>query len=71
MVVIICTSSYGRANHIKTREGDVVLLFGAKDEEHNNAVALKEYIESRMGMQTLLGPAKSLARLSYSSAGLH
>jgi len=34
----------------KAREGDVVLLFGAKDEEHNNAVALKEYIESRMGM---------------------
>jgi uncharacterized protein YeaO (DUF488 family) len=35
---------------IKAREGDVVLLFGAKDEEHNNAVALKEYIESKMGM---------------------
>ncbi len=35
---------------IKAREGDVVLLFGAKDEEHNNAVALKEYIESRMEM---------------------
>jgi len=35
---------------IKAREGDVILLFGAKDEEHNNAVALKEYIESRMGM---------------------
>jgi uncharacterized protein YeaO (DUF488 family) len=34
----------------KAREGDVVLLFGAKDEEHNNAVALKEYIDSRMGM---------------------
>lgn len=32
----------------KASEGDVVLLFGAKDEEHNNAVALKEYIESRM-----------------------
>jgi uncharacterized protein YeaO (DUF488 family) len=30
----------------KAREGDVVLLFGAKDEEHNNAVALKEYIET-------------------------
>jgi uncharacterized protein YeaO (DUF488 family) len=35
---------------IKAREGDVVLLFGAKDEEHNNAVALKQYIESRMEM---------------------
>ena len=32
----------------KAREGDVVLLFGAKDEVHNNAVALKEYIESNM-----------------------
>jgi uncharacterized protein YeaO (DUF488 family) len=35
---------------IKAREGDVILLFGAKDEEHNNAVALKEYIESSMEM---------------------
>ncbi len=33
---------------LKAREGDVILLFGAKDEEHNNAVALKEYIESEM-----------------------
>jgi uncharacterized protein YeaO (DUF488 family) len=40
----------GRAIIMKAREGDVVLLFGAKDEEHNNAVALKEYIDSRMGM---------------------
>ena len=32
----------------KAEEGDVVLLFGAKDEEHNNAVVLKEYIDSRM-----------------------
>jgi uncharacterized protein YeaO (DUF488 family) len=31
----------------KSREQDVTLLFGAKDEVHNNAVALKEYIESR------------------------
>lgn len=32
----------------KAGEGDVILLFDAKDEEHNNAVALKEYIESRI-----------------------
>ncbi len=32
----------------KSREGDVVLLYGAKDGEHNNAVALKEYIEAKM-----------------------
>jgi uncharacterized protein YeaO (DUF488 family) len=27
------------------RGGPVTLLFGAKDEEHNNAVALKEFLE--------------------------
>lgn len=27
----------------------VTLVFGAKDTEHNNAVALKEYLESKMG----------------------
>jgi uncharacterized protein YeaO (DUF488 family) len=32
----------------KAREGDVVLLFGARDKVHNNAAALKEYIETRM-----------------------
>jgi uncharacterized protein YeaO (DUF488 family) len=26
----------------------VVLLYGAKDEEHNEAVALKEYVEKKM-----------------------
>ncbi len=30
----------------KEKKGIVTLLFGAKDETHNNAVALKEYIES-------------------------
>ena len=29
-------------------ERDVVLLFGAKDLEHNNAVALKEYLENKI-----------------------
>jgi len=29
------------------RNGSVTLLFAAKDQEHNNAVALKEYLESR------------------------
>ncbi len=32
----------------KAREGDIILLFGAKDKEHNNAMALKEYIETRI-----------------------
>jgi uncharacterized protein YeaO (DUF488 family) len=29
------------------RHGDVVLLYSARDEEHNNAVALKEYLERK------------------------
>jgi uncharacterized protein YeaO (DUF488 family) len=29
----------------KARRGRVTLLFGARDEEHNNAVALKAYLE--------------------------
>ena len=28
-------------------KGKLILLFGAKDTEHNNAVALKEYLEGR------------------------
>jgi uncharacterized protein YeaO (DUF488 family) len=28
--------------------GRVVLLFGAKDEEHNNAVALRKYLERKL-----------------------
>lgn len=37
--------------YVKTRlaEGDVVLLYGAKDEAHNNAVMLKFYLEERIG----------------------
>lgn len=31
------------------REGDVTLLFGARDQEHNNAAALKEYLEEKLG----------------------
>ncbi|HXF37751.1 MAG TPA: DUF488 family protein [Actinomycetota bacterium] len=30
------------------REGDVTLLFGARDEERNNAVALREYLERKL-----------------------
>ncbi len=29
------------------RRGAVTLLYSARDEEHNNAVALKEYLETR------------------------
>ncbi len=28
--------------------GDVTLLFGSKEREHNNAVALKEYLETKL-----------------------
>ena len=31
------------------RDGGVTLLFGARDETHNNAVALKEYLERKLG----------------------
>ena len=27
------------------RQGSIVLLYGARDTEHNNAIALKEYLE--------------------------
>jgi uncharacterized protein YeaO (DUF488 family) len=30
------------------RRGRVVLLFGAKDEEHNNAIALRAYLEGKL-----------------------
>lgn len=30
------------------RRGNVTLLFGAKDEEHNNAVALKRYLDRKL-----------------------
>lgn len=30
------------------REGTVTLLFGARDEAHNNAVALKSFLESKL-----------------------
>lgn len=31
------------------RQGDITLLFSARDAEHNNAVVLKEYIENKLG----------------------
>lgn len=30
-------------------QGTVTLVYAAKDEQHNNAVVLKEYLESRIG----------------------
>ncbi len=33
------------------RRGDITLVYGARDTEHNNAVALKRYLEERLGTQ--------------------
>ena len=30
------------------REGDITLLYAAKDENYNNAVALKDYLEAKL-----------------------
>jgi uncharacterized protein YeaO (DUF488 family) len=32
------------------RHGNATLLFAARDVEHNNAVALKQYLEKRLGL---------------------
>jgi uncharacterized protein YeaO (DUF488 family) len=32
----------------KAEKGNLILLYGAKDKECNNAVALKSYLESKM-----------------------
>ncbi|HEV2248530.1 MAG TPA: DUF488 family protein [Terriglobia bacterium] len=34
------------------QEGDITLVFSARDEEHNNAVALKTYLEKRLKTTT-------------------
>ncbi len=36
----------------KVRKGRVTLVFGARDQQHNNAVALREYIERKAGERT-------------------
>jgi len=35
--------------HTAARNGRVTLVYSAHDPEHNNAVALKEYVEAHMG----------------------
>ncbi len=34
---------------LPARKGKLTLVCGARDEKHNDAVALKEYLEARMG----------------------
>ncbi len=33
----------------KARDGRVTLIYGAKDETHNNAVALRDYLREKVG----------------------
>ncbi len=40
----------------RLREGPVTLLFAARDENHNNAVALKEWLEQRAGRARRIPP---------------
>lgn len=35
----------------KVKNGPVCLLYGARDEKHNDAVALKELLDSKLGMR--------------------
>ena len=37
--------------------GKVTLLYGARDTEHNNAVALKTYVEKHLGKRRIRRPA--------------
>ncbi|MBX6377317.1 MAG: DUF488 family protein [Clostridia bacterium] len=37
------------------RRGPVTLLYGARDDEHNNAVALKRYLEARRDAEPAAG----------------
>jgi len=46
--------------HDAARQGGVTLLYSSRDAEHNNAVALKEYIEHKIGGKT--GAAGGRAR---------
>jgi uncharacterized protein YeaO (DUF488 family) len=46
------------------RAGDITLVFSARDEEHNNAVALKSYLEKRLKAR---GPRKQKYIASMSS----
>jgi hypothetical protein len=32
----------------KANKGSITLLYGTKNENHNNAIALKEYLEQKM-----------------------
>jgi hypothetical protein len=42
--------SFGPTCFFKLSAAAVILLYGAKDERFNNAAALKEFIEKRIGL---------------------
>jgi uncharacterized protein YeaO (DUF488 family) len=39
----------------EARSGGITLVYGAKDKEHNNAIALKEYLEEKLKGKTRRG----------------
>ena len=43
------------------RKGDITLVFSARDEEHNNAVALKDYLEKRLEAKPAQREGRKLA----------
>ena len=40
------------------REKDITLVFSARDTEHNNAVALKSYLEKKLSVKTRRKPTR-------------
>ena len=46
------------------RQGNVTLLYSARDTEHNNAVVLKDYLEERLAA---LEEKKSIPRVTHSA----
>ena len=50
-----------RLYQIRSEHASVTLIFSSKDEEHNNAVALKELLEGMRKPPSSSGPAKAAA----------
>ena len=49
------------------QEGDITLVYSARDEDHNNAVALKSYLEKRQKSKT---PRKRPSRAKRAATGI-
>lgn len=50
------------------RRGDVVLLFSSRDTEHNNAVALRDYIDGKLAARGRRRAGKKTVKRSRASA---